>query len=157
MLAAAKEAFLPEFLNRIDEIVTFEALTPEQVEQIAGLVVARTAARLHEERGIALEVDGALVSQLARDGFDDEFGARPLKRHVRRTLEKALTTAILDGSVTDGATVRATAGEDGAIVLDGPRARAGRRLSRPAAAGARLSAGARRRSRPAAATPRRAR
>ncbi len=117
MLAAAKEAFLPEFLNRIDEIVTFEALTPAQVEQIAGLVVARTAARLHEERGIALEVDGALVSQLARDGFDAEFGARPLQRHIRRTLEKALTTAILDGSVTDGATVLATAGEDGAIVL----------------------------------------
>ncbi len=118
MLAAAKEAFLPEFLNRIDEIVTFESLTPEQVEQIAGLVVARTAARLQEERGIALEVDGALVSQLARDGFDAEFGARPLQRHIRRTLEKALTKAILDGSVTDGATVRATAGEDGAIVLE---------------------------------------
>ncbi len=118
MLAAAKEAFLPEFLNRIDEIVTFQSLTPAQVEQIAGLVVARTAARLHEERGIALEVDGALVSQLARDGFDAEFGARPLQRHIRRTLEKALTKAILDGSVKDGATVRATAGEDGAIVLE---------------------------------------
>ena len=118
MLAAAKEAFLPEFLNRIDEIVTFQSLTPAQVEQIAGLVVARTAARLHEERGIALEVDGALVSQLARDGFDAEFGARPLQRHIRRTLEKALTKAILDGSVKDGATVRATGGEDGAIVLE---------------------------------------
>jgi ATP-dependent Clp protease ATP-binding subunit ClpC len=118
MLAAAKEAFLPEFLNRIDEIVTFEALTPAQVEEIAGLVVARTAARLRQERGIALEVDAALVSQLARDGFDAEFGARPLQRHIRRTLEKALTTAILDGSVKDGAAVRATAGEDGAIVLE---------------------------------------
>ena len=118
MLAAAKEAFLPEFLNRIDEIVTFQSLTPAQVEQIAGLVVARTAARLHEERGIALEVDGALVSQLARDGFDAEFGARPLQRHIRRTLEKALTKAILDGRVKDGATVRATGGEDGAIVLE---------------------------------------
>jgi len=118
MLAAAKEAFLPEFLNRIDEIVTFQSLTPAQVEEIAGLVVARTAARLHEERGIALEVDGALVSQLARDGFDAEFGARPLQRHIRRTLEKALTKAILDGSVKDGATVRATGGEDGAIVLE---------------------------------------
>ena len=105
MRAAAKEAFLPEFLNRIDEIVTFSALTPEQVEQITGLVVARTAARLREERGIELEVDAALVSKLARDGFDEQFGARPLQRHVRRTLEKALTRAILDGSLPDGTLV----------------------------------------------------
>jgi len=118
MLEAAKAAFLPEFLNRIDEIVTFSALTPEQVEQIAGLVVARTAARLREEHGIALEVDAALVAQLARDGFDEQFGARPLKRHVRRTLEKALTQAILDGRLTDGASVRATLADDGAVALE---------------------------------------
>jgi ATP-dependent Clp protease ATP-binding subunit ClpC len=118
MLAAAKEAFLPEFLNRIDEIVTFSALTPEQVEQIAGLVVGRTAARLHEERGIELEVDAALVAKLARDGFDEQFGARPLQRHVRRTLEKALTQAILDGRLADGAAVHATLVEDDAIVLE---------------------------------------
>jgi ATP-dependent Clp protease ATP-binding subunit ClpC len=61
MLEAAKSAFLPEFLNRIDEIVTFEALTHEQVERIAGIVVARTAERLREERGIELEVAPELV------------------------------------------------------------------------------------------------
>jgi ATP-dependent Clp protease ATP-binding subunit ClpC len=120
MRDAAKQAFLPEFLNRIDEIVTFSALTPEQVEQIAGLVVARTAARLQEERGIALEVDAALVAKLARDGFDEQFGARPLQRHVRRTLEKALTRAILDGSLADGASVRATLGEGDEIALVQP-------------------------------------
>jgi ATP-dependent Clp protease ATP-binding subunit ClpC len=118
MRAAAKEAFLPEFLNRIDEIVTFSALTPEQVEEIAGIVVGRTAARLRDERGIELEVDGALVAQLAKDGFDEQFGARPLKRHVRRTLEKALTKAILDGRLADGASVRAGLGEDGEVALD---------------------------------------
>jgi ATP-dependent Clp protease ATP-binding subunit ClpC len=118
MLQAAKSAFLPEFLNRIDEIVTFSALTPEQVEQIAGLVVARTAARLHEERGISLDVDPALVAQFARDGFDEQFGARPLARHVRRTLEKALTQAILDGRLTDGASVRASLADDGAVALE---------------------------------------
>ena len=118
MRDAAKAAFLPEFLNRIDEIVTFSALTPEQVQQIAGLVVARTAERLYEERAIALEVDAALVAQLARDGFDEQFGARPLKRHVRRTLEKSLTQAILDGRLPDGAEVRATLADDGAVALD---------------------------------------
>ena len=118
MRDAVKAAFLPEFLNRIDEIVTFAALTPEQVEQIAGLVVARTAARLEAERGITLEADPALIARLARDGFDEQFGARPLQRHVRRTLEKALTLAILDGRLPDGAFVRATLADDGAVGLE---------------------------------------
>ena len=118
MLEAAKSAFLPEFLNRIDEIVTFEPLTREQVEQIAAIVVARTAERLLDERRIELEVAPDLVAQLARDGFDEAFGARPLKRHVRRTLEKALTQAILDGRLRDGGTVRAGLGQDGEVALE---------------------------------------
>jgi ATP-dependent Clp protease ATP-binding subunit ClpC len=118
MKAAAKAAFLPEFINRIDETVTFRPLGADQVEQICALIVARVAGRLRAERGIELEVEPGLVARLARDGFDEEFGARPLQRHVRRTLEKALTRAILDGSVADGARVRASEGEDGAIALD---------------------------------------
>jgi ATP-dependent Clp protease ATP-binding subunit ClpC len=119
MRSAAKSAFLPEFLNRIDEIVTFSPLTAEQVERIAELMCSQVADRLGEERGIALEVDSSLVARLARDGFDEEFGARPLKRHIRRTLEKALTRAILDGRLVDGSTVRAREGDDGdGIALD---------------------------------------
>src|SRR3954463_4247556 len=117
MRAAAKSAFLPEFLNRIDEIVTFSPLTAEQVERIAALMCAQVAERLREERGIELQGSDELVTALARDGFDEEFGARPLKRHIRRTLEKVLTRAILTGEVRDGATVRASASDDG-IVLD---------------------------------------
>jgi ATP-dependent Clp protease ATP-binding subunit ClpC len=117
MLAAAKGAFLPEFLNRIDEIVTFEALTGEQVHEIAGLVVGRVAERLRAERGVELEVSDELVARLAADGFDPEYGARPLARHVRRTLERELTTAIVEGRVTDGARVRADLGAEGGIVL----------------------------------------
>jgi ATP-dependent Clp protease ATP-binding subunit ClpC len=113
MVAAAKAAFLPEFVNRIDEIVAFRPLTPAQVEEIAGLVVARIADRLHAERGIELEVEDALVAQLARDGFDEELGARPLHRHVRRTLEKELTRAILAGELPDGARVTAALGAQG--------------------------------------------
>jgi ATP-dependent Clp protease ATP-binding subunit ClpC len=121
MRSAAKSAFLPEFLNRIDEIVTFSPLTAEQVERIASLMCAQISARLSEERGISLEVSDELVARLARDGFDEEFGARPLKRHIRRTLEKALTRSILTGELTDGSTVRASlAPEDseGLIALD---------------------------------------
>ncbi|MEA2283406.1 MAG: ATP-dependent Clp protease ATP-binding subunit ClpC [Solirubrobacteraceae bacterium] len=116
MLEAAKSAFLPEFINRIDEIVTFEALTASQVERIAGMVVERIAARLYEERGIELTVAPELVTRLAADGFDEQFGARPLHRHVRRTLEKELTRAILAGELPDGARVEAT-GDGDAITL----------------------------------------
>jgi len=117
MLSAAKAAFLPEFLNRIDEIVTFQALSAGQVEQICGLLCAQVAGRLAEQRGIALSVDEALVSRLAREGFDEAFGARPLQRHVRRTLEKELTRAILAGELPDGCRVQAHDGEGDAIAL----------------------------------------
>ena len=118
MQEAAKAAFLPEFLNRIDEIVTFRPLTAGEVEEICALLCERLAGRLREERGIELEVEAALVARLAREGFDEAFGARPLKRHLRRTLEKELTRALLSGDVPDDARVVARDGEEGAIALD---------------------------------------
>jgi ATP-dependent Clp protease ATP-binding subunit ClpC len=118
MQEAAKAAFLPEFLNRIDEIVTFRPLTAGEVEEICALLCERIAGRLREERGIELEVEAALVARLAREGFDEAFGARPLKRHLRRTLEKELTRALLSGDVPDDARVVARDGEEGAIALD---------------------------------------
>jgi ATP-dependent Clp protease ATP-binding subunit ClpC len=118
MRAAAKAAFLPEFINRIDETVIFRPLTAEQVERICALICEQVGERLRTERGIELQVTPELVARLAREGFDEEFGARPLKRHVRRTLEKALTRAILDGGIADGARVRASEGDDGSIALD---------------------------------------
>jgi ATP-dependent Clp protease ATP-binding subunit ClpC len=102
MIGAAKRAFLPEFLNRIDEVVVFEALTEDQVQEIGGLIVDRIADRLREDRGVELEVAPELIARLAAEGFDAEFGARPLKRHVRRTLERELTRAILEGRLNDG-------------------------------------------------------
>jgi ATP-dependent Clp protease ATP-binding subunit ClpC len=102
MLAAAKGAFLPEFLNRIDEVVVFEALSAEQIKEIGSLIVARIADRLLQERGVELAVAPELIARLAAEGFDAAFGARPLKRHVRRTLEKELTKAILDGRLNEG-------------------------------------------------------
>jgi len=117
MLDAVKGAFLPEFLNRIDEVVTFHALGGEHVERITRMIVDRVADRLRAERGVELEVDDALVARLAADGFDEAFGARPLQRHVRRTLERELTRAILDGRLAEGARVGAVLGADGAVEL----------------------------------------
>ncbi|MGZ4172886.1 MAG: AAA family ATPase [Solirubrobacteraceae bacterium] len=118
MLEAAKRAFLPEFLNRIDEIVVFEPLTEEQVQDIGRLLCSRIAERLREEHDVELDVESELVARLAREGFDAEFGARPLKRHLRRTLEKELTRAILNGRLSAGATVRATDDDEKSIVLE---------------------------------------
>ena len=68
-------------------------------------------------RGIDLVVEASLVARLAHEGFDAELGARPLKRHLRRTLEKELTRALLGGELADGAAVTAREGEDGAVAL----------------------------------------
>jgi len=117
MRAAAKDAFLPEFLNRIDEIVTFHALGSDEVEQITRLITGRVAERLLAEHRITLTVSDALIAQLAADGFDEAFGARPLQRHVRRTLERALTDAIVAGRLTGGQAVTAGMDENGAVKL----------------------------------------
>jgi ATP-dependent Clp protease ATP-binding subunit ClpC len=81
------------------------------------MVVDRVGQRIADEHGAVLEVSDALVARLAADGFDAEFGARPLKRHVRRTLEKELTRAVL-GGLDSGAVIRADVDDSGAVVLD---------------------------------------
>jgi ATP-dependent Clp protease ATP-binding subunit ClpC len=118
MREAAKRVFLPEFLGRIDELVVFDALTEAQVTEIAAVICGQIASRVADERGIELVVTPELIEQLARDGFDAEFGARPLKRHIRRTLEKELTQAILDGTLVDGTQVVAELDADGAVALN---------------------------------------
>jgi ATP-dependent Clp protease ATP-binding subunit ClpC len=117
MLAAAKRAFLPEFLNRIDELVVFESLTEDQVQNIGELLCRRIADRLYDEHGVELEVAPELIARLATEGFDPEFGARPLRRHLRRTLEKELTRAILDGRLAEGGRVLAADDAEQGIVL----------------------------------------
>ena len=117
ILAAAKRAFLPEFLNRIDEVVVFAPLSEEQVREIGEMLVRRIAERLYAERGIELEVAPELIARLSAEGFDPEFGARPLRRHLRRTLEKELTRAILDGRIAGGGHVLVLDNDEHEIVL----------------------------------------
>jgi ATP-dependent Clp protease ATP-binding subunit ClpB len=113
--AALRETFRPEFLNRIDDVVVFERLTPEQLRRVAGLQVAGVAARLARQ-GIELRVTAAAEAWLAEAGYSPEFGARPLARLIRRELEDPLALLLLKREVEPGGAVEVTV-DDGRLVL----------------------------------------
>ena len=98
--------FRPEFLNRVDEVVVFRALTEEQLARIVEIQLDGLRRRLAERR-ITLEVDrGGAGTWLARVGYDPVFGARPLKRAIQREVETPVARLIVAGKVRDGDTVR---------------------------------------------------
>jgi ATP-dependent Clp protease ATP-binding subunit ClpB len=111
-----RDRFRPEFLNRVDEIVTFEPLTREQLGEIVELQLARLRARLAERR-IDLEVTDAAKELLAEEGWDPAYGARPLKRAIQRQVENPLALELLEGRFAEGDTIRANAG-DGELVFE---------------------------------------
>ena len=98
---ALKQTFRPEFLNRIDEVVIFQALTEEQIKQIVDLMMKDVKKRL-AERKITAELTEEAKSQLAKEGFDPAFGARPLRRTLQRQVENPLSTKILKGEFKEG-------------------------------------------------------
>jgi ATP-dependent Clp protease ATP-binding subunit ClpB len=100
-----RERFRPEFLNRIDEVVVFEALTREQLSEIVELQLGRLRERLAERR-IELDVSDAAKELLAAEGWDPAYGARPLKRAIQRLLENPLALELLEGRFGEGDTVR---------------------------------------------------
>jgi len=102
------DRFRPEFLNRIDEIVVFEALTREQLGEIVGMQLGRLNERL-AERGIGLELTDGARELIAEAGWDPAYGARPLKRAIQRLLENPLALRLLEGEFGEGDTVRAYA------------------------------------------------
>jgi ATP-dependent Clp protease ATP-binding subunit ClpB len=100
-----REFFRPEFLNRIDEVVEFEALSREQLAEIVELQLARLRDRL-AERGLGLELTAAAKEHLAEAGWDPTYGARPLKRALQRLVENPLALRLLEGEFEEGDTVR---------------------------------------------------
>ncbi len=96
-----REFFRPEFLNRLDEVLTFNALEESQMLSIVEVQIQRLAAHLTEQE-IELDVSLAAKEKLASQGFDPEFGARPLKRVIQRELQNRLADAILGGSLGRG-------------------------------------------------------
>ena len=104
VMAAVRAAFKPEFLNRLDEVVVFDALTTQELASIVELQVAALARRLGDRR-ITLEVTDAAREWLAMTGYDPAYGARPLRRLIQREIGDRLARALLAGEVRDGDTV----------------------------------------------------
>ncbi len=117
-----REAFRPEFLNRLDEIILFHRLARAHMDGIVDIQLDRLRALL-KDRNIQLDLDAAARSWLAQAGYDPVYGARPLKRVIQRALQNPLASLILEGRVKDGQTVPVSAGEDG-LVIDGVKAEA---------------------------------
>jgi len=111
-----RDRFRPEFLNRVDEVVSFEALTREQLADIVDLQLARLRDRLVERR-IELEVTDAAKLLLTEEGWDPAYGARPLKRAIQRLVENPLALELLEGRFAEGDTVRVDAA-DGELTFE---------------------------------------
>ncbi len=109
------EFFKPEFINRVDDIIRFRSLTEADLEYIVSIQVDRLKQRLEAKR-ITLEVDDSALAQLAREGYDPAFGARPLKRVIQREIGDPASILILDGRVGEGGSIVVTSGENGLSV-----------------------------------------
>ena len=105
LLEEVKRLFSPEFLNRIDEIIVFHQLTKEDMKKIVDILIADVEERLSEKKMI-LELDESAKELLVEEGFDQEFGARPIKRTIRRLIEDPLSEEILKGNIKDGQRIK---------------------------------------------------
>jgi ATP-dependent Clp protease ATP-binding subunit ClpB len=117
VMDVVRGAFRPEFLNRLDEVLLFHRLTRDHMTHIVDIQLDRLRAML-ADRKIVLDLDGDALNWLGDEGYDPVYGARPLKRVIQRSLQNALATMILDGSIEDGETVKVGVG-DGALVING--------------------------------------
>jgi ATP-dependent Clp protease ATP-binding subunit ClpC len=116
LMELLRHSFRPEFLNRIDEIIVFQSLTREQLGEITGLMLDRVSRRLRAQ-GIEPQFTDAAVEYLAEQGFDPEFGARPLRRAIQRLVENELSRRLLSGELNPGDRVTIGA-EDGRLSFE---------------------------------------
>ncbi|MBT2502650.1 ATP-dependent Clp protease ATP-binding subunit [Curtobacterium sp. ISL-83] len=114
-----QQAFRPEFINRLDDIVVFQALTEQDLGQIVSLYVDRLAKRLSDRR-LELAVTPSARSWLAERGYDPTYGARPLRRLMQRQIDDQLARSILAGDVRDGDTVRVDVADGGDALIVEP-------------------------------------
>jgi ATP-dependent Clp protease ATP-binding subunit ClpC len=115
LMTELRSAFRPEFLNRIDDIIIFEPLTREQLGRVVDLLLEHLREVVHGQ-GMSLEVSQAARQYLAEEGYDAEYGARPLKRAIQRLVENPLSLELLRGSFAEGDTIRVDV-KDGSLVF----------------------------------------
>jgi ATP-dependent Clp protease ATP-binding subunit ClpB len=115
IMDALRSTFRPEFLNRIDEIIIFNALGPEEIKKIVGIQMGLLSKRLEDSK-ITLELSDKAKEFLANTGFDPVYGARPLKRTIQHLIQDPLAMKLLEGSIKEGDHVEVIA-EDGKLVF----------------------------------------
>ena len=116
VIAALRQHFRPEFLNRVDDIIVFRTLSMAQLEEIVELQLIRLR-ELLAERKITLELTPEAKHVLTAEGYDPTFGARPLKRAIQRLIQNPLSLAILNGEFHEGDHIVASEGPDGEIAF----------------------------------------
>jgi len=104
VLSELKRHFRPEFLNRLDEVIVFHPLSKEEIKKIVGLMLEEER-KLLKEKNIDLEVTAEAKDLIAEEGYDPDFGARPLRRAIQRLIENPLSEEILEGRFKEGDTV----------------------------------------------------
>ncbi|MDC7241876.1 MAG: AAA family ATPase, partial [Spirochaetales bacterium] len=109
-----KKNFKPEFLNRIDDIITFNSLQKEHIRGIVRLLVSTLTERL-EEKKIKFDIDDGALDWLAGEGFDPVFGARPLRRAVQNLIQNPLSKELLAGHFNEGDTIYCRKGAEGLV------------------------------------------
>ena len=118
VMATVRAAFKPEFLNRLDDVLIFNALSKDELGQIVGLQLSKMSKRLSDRR-ISLVVTDAARTWLADEGYDPAYGARPLRRLVQREIGDRLARLILAGQVADGQQVTVDVADDGLTLIPG--------------------------------------
>ena len=103
--AAIKDSFAPEFLNRLDETIMFNSLKESDIRKITGLMLEKTRDRLNQI-GIDIAYDDRVINLLAKEGFNSEYGARPLERHITKMIDDRLAEDILDNKLDKDMTIR---------------------------------------------------
>jgi len=115
-----KRAFRPEFINRLDAVIIFRSLNREDIQKIVSLELDKVAERL-KEHSLILTATPAALAALADQGYDAEFGARPLRRVIQQRVEDPLSDRVLGGEFQDGDTVLVNLNSEGEIVLERDR------------------------------------
>ncbi|HEY3311550.1 MAG TPA: ATP-dependent Clp protease ATP-binding subunit [Anaerolineales bacterium] len=111
-----KRAFRPEFINRVDNVIVFRALTKENIQQIVSLELAKVSERLKDHR-VSLTATPAALSLLGEQGWDPDMGARPLRRVIQLKVEDQLSDNLLSGNFVDGDHIRVDVNDEGEVVL----------------------------------------